>query len=322
MNNFKNYTRSCHLQDVIDEINEADYCKQVISELAHYTSVEALFSILQSVSCMDGCSYFVLRATNALYTNDKEELKVGYNFLIKYLKKLEDGRPEKCQITNYLVDAKKSNRFKQYIETDYLNWFYSGQMTPYVISLSRIIDKVSMWKQLYGRGGNGVCLVLDMSTMEYKSDEIDINCPLPITYGKRIGFQKEKELFIMTIMHEYQDFLNLVRDIDDLDNIIELKLQAFCNLCSFVSSYFKSEKWHDEQEVRIMCMTKENNALCIKHDEKKRPYVNVFVPLTCLKRIIIGPTVRNEIREGIMSNALKIGLSPNNIVVSQEPLKL
>ncbi len=321
MNNFKNYTRSCHLQDVIDEINEADYCKQVISELAHYTSVEALCSILKSVFFVEGRSYLVLRATNALYTNDREELQVGYNFLIEYLKKLEDGRPEKCQITNYLVDAKNSNRFKQYLETDYLNWFYSGQMTPYVISLSRIIDKVSMWKQEYGRGGNGVCLVLDMSTMEYKSDEIDINCPFPIVYGERIGYLKEKELFIKTIFHNYQDFLNIVRDIDDLDDIIELKLLAFRNLCSFLSSYFKSEKWHDEQEVRIMCTTKEENAQCVKHDENRRPYINVFVPLTCLKRIIIGPTVRNEIREEIMSKALRIGLTLNNIVVSQEPLK-
>ncbi|MDE7457003.1 MAG: DUF2971 domain-containing protein [Prevotella sp.] len=308
------------LYDKIIEFNEAFVNQQMISEIAHYTSIEALRSIARSVVSCKGESFLFLRATNALYSNDREELQVGYEFMMDIFRKLEKGRPEKCQITNYMKEISKSVKYSQYSRNYYLNWFYSESRAPYIISFSRLIDKLLMWKQVYGRGGKGVCLVFDLSTLISNSDSIIVNSPQPIIYGERFGYVEFKNMFIRLIANEYQSFLIQVRNVEILDDIIDLKLQTIDTLCSFVSSYFKSEKWHDEQEVRVMCMVKDEKKY-IKLDEKNRPYLSVMVPLRCLKKLIIGPTVSNTSIVEIQSYAQNLNLSPENIIVSKEPLK-
>lgn len=91
-------------------------------------------------------------------------------------------------------------------------------------------------------------------------------------------------------------------------------------LYAFVASYFKREKWHNQQEIRIMCTTKNEHPSCVMTDEKKRKYVEVPVPITCLKQVILGPKVHDSQVESIREKLVSFGY-PKEVFKSKEPLQ-
>lgn len=315
--------RQNQIHDMIDEINEAVANQQEVLEIAHYTSIEVLHNIIRDVKSSEDDSTLVLRATSALCTNDKDELKNGYDFLIETLKGLESGSsiPEFLRLSDFLDDIKQSEKCKCYTENDLLNWFYGSIRTPYIIAFTKNIDQLHMWQKPYGRVGEGCCLVFDFAKMRYDNADIDINTPIAIVYSNRIGYLGTTKTFISLIFKEYNNYLKNVSGNSDKDFILDLKLQTIDVLCGFVSSYFKGEEWHDEQEWRLMCTIKDENSNYIKQDEKGRPYVELPIPLKCLNRIVLGPRVKTDIVDEIRRNANMLGLSSDDIIVSKTPLK-
>lgn len=315
--------RQNQIHNMMDEINEAVANQQEVSEIAHYTSIKVLHNIIRDVKSSEDNSTLILRATSALYTNDKDELKNGYDFLKDTLKKLENGSqiPESLRLSSFLDDTKQSEKYRRYTEKKFLNWFYDGVRTPYVISFTRYIDQLHLWQKPYGRTGEGCCLVFDFAKMKYDNADIDINTPLAIVYSNRIGYLETTKTFFSLIFMEYNKYLKNASGVNEKDCILGLKLQTIDVLCGFVSSYFKGEEWHDEQEWRLMCTTKDENSDCIKQDEKGRPYVEVPIPLKCLNRIVLGSRVKTNIVNEIKRNACILGLSPENIFISKTPLK-
>ena len=311
-----------YIQDIQDIINEMELNQQPINEIAHYTSIVALNSIINGISILETSeAYLTLRATYALETDDPDELKEGFEFLIEMLSYIEEGSIDKCRLTTYMDDVKASDRFNHFSEEEIKRWLFGGKRTPFIISFSRYINKLSMWQTPYAKNGEGVCLVFNFSTMVNKTEFININNPFPITYGKRLGYLNYKNLFYDLIRWEYHVFVKKVKCLSNKDDIISQKLQSLEEMCAFISSYFKRENWSFQQEVRIMCTTIVDNPSCVKSDEKGRRFVEVPVPISCLKQVILGPKVKDDYVNEIREKLTPYGFSPDNIIKSKEPLQ-
>ena len=173
----------------------------------------------------------------------------------------------------------------------------------------------------YARNGEGACLVFNFSSMNYSNDRLHIQSPFPIIYGKRLGYLGLKNKFFSLIWRELIDYCNKVEDVLDPDNITFYKLQTMESLYAFVSSYFKREKWHSQQEIRIVCTTNDEHPTCVKTDEKKRKYVEVPVPLTCLKQVILGPKVDDLYVKSVREILAPFGFCQDSIFKSKEQLR-
>lgn len=317
------------IQDMIDITNECSDNMQerneVIRSLAQYTSVDALHSITNNLVRKNNQTYFILRATSALHTNDREELKHGYDFMMDILKQMEErignenNRPEHLFLSNYAKELSSSEKHKDESHESILEWFYNSIWTPYVISLTRKFDDLTMWNKAYGRSGEGVCIVFDFTNIEYIDSNLMTNVPMMMAYKDCPGYWQTFNILIIAIQKIYNSYLYVAQNREA--NLLDLKLHTLASMCSFVSSYIKGAQWHDEQEWRIMCTTKADNSDCIKYDERNRPYVEVLVPLSCLKKIIFGPKVDDDIIKEFQQNAQNIVLSPDNIYKSKTPLK-
>ena len=307
------------IQDLQDMINEMELNQQPINEIAHYTSMEALKSILEGIR-MPGTN-IILRATSALKTDDREELQEGYDFLMNMLSYIEDGKTKKFRLTNYMDDVRSCDKTKHLSEEEIKRWFFSGIRTPYIVCFSRHVNELSIWQKSYGRNGEGACLVFDFSAMVYENELLNINVPFPIIYGERLGYVNFKNMFYDLIRWEYNDFIDKVDRLSNSCEITSQKLQSIEEICGFISSFFKRDKWHDQQEVRIMCTTKEENSSCVKENEKGQKYVEVPVPITCLKKVILGPKVNDSYVDEIRERLQLYSFRNEDVFKSREPLQ-
>lgn len=310
------------IQEIQDIINEMELSQQPIKEIAHYTSIEALNGIINGIQTTEvSKTQLFLRATHIQETDDPEELQEGIDFLMEVLSVLEEGLPEKFKLTNFMTDVKSSNRYKNLSEEDIKKWFFSGIRTPYIISFARYINQLAMWQSPYARNGEGACLVFNFSSMNYSNDQLDIQSPIPIIYGKRLGYLGYKNAFLNLIWKELIGYCNRVNNVSDIDAITLHKLQTIEPLYAFVASYFKREKWHNQQEIRIVCTTKDEHPSCVMTDEKNRKYVEAPVPTTCLKQVILGPKVHDSHVESIREKLAPLGFTSKEIFKSKEPLR-
>lgn len=312
------------IQDIQEMLEEFDMCQNSHSEVGQYTSIKALHKIIEGIDVEK--KSLVLWATDARFSNDETELKEGYDFVLNIISKFDeclDSRiPAVYKLSNFEETMKHSENYSRISPCDIFKWFYDGVRTPFIMSFSKHIDKVRMWNTEYGHFGEGVCIVLDFSKMIYNNPVIDINSPFPIVYGNRLGNLPAKNQFIATILKEYVDYIKKVITEKNIDRIIEQKLQSLDVLFAFVSSYFKSEKWHYEQEVRMMCTTKEDNSIILKTDKDKgKMYIEVPIPISCIKKVIFGPRVKNDIVERFKTCSHLLELNPDNIFKSNEPLR-
>lgn len=313
-----------NLQDIFDDAEEVIANQQVIKELAHYTSIEVLQSIIHSIESSENNNDLVLWATDARNSNDTLELQEGYQFLIESLKSYEliaPEIPEFLRLSIFLTDAKNSEKYHIYEKEDFLSWFFEGIRTPYIISFSRKVDNLQMWQKPYGRAGAGCCLVFDFSRMNYDNSELCVNSPIPIYYKDRLGYLGITSALTTLIFDEYNHYLRKISGAENHDELLEHKLQTIDILFAFISTYIKSDKWHDEQEWRLMCSTNDEHSDCVKYDNNGRPFVEVSVLLICLKKVILGPKVSPTIVDECSRYARLLHLSPDDIIKSKEPLR-
>lgn len=306
------------INDIQEVNNENGLTPNTQSNIAHYTSIGALKCIIAGIH---SDAVLKLRATCASFTDDKEELKEGYEYLMKMLKAFEEGKEEKFKLSNYMSDVQDVDKYNRYSEENLKSWFYSERRTPYILCFSHLVDEISMWQTPYAQSGEGACLVFNLSTMRYDNTKLLINEPLPVVYGDRLGYHKEKQLFQNLIMDKYYEFAKKISQIEEKDTITSLKLQSLEEICSFISSYFKRGKWYFQQEIRIMCNTIEDCPSCVKEDDKKRPYVEVPIPLSCLRKVIIGPKASDSNVDDIRNRLSLFGFNSEDVYKSNEPLR-
>ena len=112
--------------------------------------------------------------------------------------------------------------------------------------------------------------------------------------------------------------------LDDFDAILNRKIVAMDQVCSLISSFIKSEDWHDECEERMVAL---RHFIPYKYTPKPviqkngKSHIEVDIPVSCLKKIIIGPRSDKDNIKKVIEMAELAGLSHNNVAISKKPLK-
>lgn len=319
-----------NIQEEIEEAIESVETKEKqIQEYGHYTSINAFESIANTLHSHDDQLFIKLWFTEAYCTNDKQEALYGYDFMMNSFSAIEsclETKEDRFLITNYDEELKWSNKFKDKTPEQIRIWLTHKEATPYIMSLTRKIDNLDMWLKTYGYGGRGVCLVFDFTNIDdyrYQSDFL-IHGPFSVIYGNRLGYLEEKEKLQEIAWKEYYHFINDVYLLNDFDAILERKISAMDQVCSLISSFIKGEEWHSESEERIVALRhfvpcKDNPKTIVQNNNKK--HIEVVVPASCLKKIIIGSCSDSDSIKKVRDAAEKIGIQSDNVTMSNSPLQ-
>ena len=317
------------LTDVIEEVFEAqEKNNRDTKEIAHYTTVDAFEKISKTIYTESDQNFINLWFTDVYDTNDKTEMSFGYDFVIDSFSAFEilNSKEDRFLITKYEDELKRSDRFKCYTPEQIKYWLIRKEATPYILSLTRKIDDTDMWLKTYGNGGDGVCLVfdfLDLKKSRYQEDFL-IHGPFSIIYGNRVGYLEERIMLQEAVGYEYQRFIEDVCRLNDFDSILGRKIMALDQVCSLVSSFIKGEKWHNECEERLaahrhfLFQSKFPKPI---NEYNGKKHIEISIPISCLKRIIIGPKTDKKSIAKVKDCAKNLHILPENVIISQEPIK-
>lgn len=287
----------------------------------HYTSVDALFSILEG--CRKSKPYHTLPfwAGCVYNSNDSREMELGYETVKSILPQYEKSFANSINLSEvyekseYEVECKK--RFFQRPK----DGFVEMSSVPYTLSFSSKRDFLPMWA-MYGNNKRGVCLKFSLSSLvdginkescfvhyENSKDNVIKDCLLPSLYDFTATCTKKN---------------NKVMSIED-------KIEELSLLCDCISPYIKSGDWAYESEFRIVSYEhygpkykKSFSGLHLSLDKTKiENHVTIPVPANSLKEVIIGPLANYDVLEHILRNELKecnlnyVEITPSSIHVTK-----
>lgn len=257
----------------------------------HYTTIETLYNILASYKEAEDKEHFTFWASNALEQNDSEELKFDYDDLRKAILKVEK---EKEENGISLSHKRLSNAIN-------LGWFngMSSQETvyeinrlvkdqsqaPFTLSFSRQEDKLLMWS-IYANRGNGICLAFNEKKL--KSLSTGMMC----TSGN-VRYDQNNDYLTNIVSILYDAYLkSFEKDETVLLNKVYYEGTTYLRMMlGLISPYIKNKAFADEKEWRIVFhKNKETNIFTrLTGNQNIIHYVKVGLPISSLKKIIVGP---------------------------------
>lgn len=276
-----------------------------LNRVYHYTSVDALFAILEGYrNRKDKKQAFLpFWASNIFDENDKREMEDGYNYIKQFLPQFEidNNIPEKQRLSEIYKDT----NCEEMCRIDFLRLKKKETtecgIVPYVISLSKLHDFLPMWT-LYGNMGKGVCLAFDFDKL--------INELLyyagKFTIGSVAYDEDSAKTSVFEILSRSSYIFNSSRD----------KISNLADLCFFLSPFFKRKDYKYEQEVRIVTnkpygfdedglthITKDtlNHILNGTIEHKIEKHIEFPISASALSEVMIGPNADSKVLEHIIS---------------------
>ena len=298
----------------------------------HYTTIEAFYSILTSYKEAKDEKYFTFWASNVLNQNDKKELSFKSEDLHNIILKVEE---EKAKKGKHLNAKKMSNAINWHdflgrTQKEILNEIDSHIMenyTPFSLSFSHQKDKLLMWS-IYGNSGNGLCLVFNEkelfpnTEMTYLSKNVWYNFD-----GKNIN----NSLIYDVVSLIYDEYLrSLENDEYILINSVMYKGEIFYKMMlESISPFIKHTAFKEEKEWRILFLKNKNTHVFTKITRNLNTvqYVKIGIPISALKRIIIGPCAQDKkgvidlLRKEASSCGIKKLTKPEFYISSEVPYR-
>lgn len=277
--------------------------------LYHYTTAAGLLGMLKR----DDNNKVVLRmrATHSMYLNDPTEYQYGKMVCKRALMEVEEElgiKDNKFSDIIYDNDKEKSRDFLDFAFSAIPSKLENG--IPYIISLSKAKDNLSMWNT-YAHNGNGIALGFNSRKLGYIDgievqdcyyDDITDNSfckqynelkeKLRIQYGKRNEFTK-------------YEILDLI-----LDTHIHILHKSF-------APFIKHKGYNYEQEVRCVVKGDNRNIEFRESNGLIIPYIEQDIDIRCLEKIVIGPVLDSE----RMLASLTILLSNYGVLNAKKPIK-
>ncbi len=277
----------------------------------HYTSFEKLFALLEGYKA-DGRN-LTFHASNIYKMNDPLEMEAGFEAVKHLLPKYETEHniERNLKISEVYDDKAHENACKEdYMKGRGKHCIDSGHI-PFSISFSAKGDYLPMWT-LYGQRGKGVCLKFDTIKLldyvlslgeDYAFDEV--------VYSP----EKRTKSILTLIDFIYKLYANDKKDKQKLT--IKDKTNELADLCLIVSPFYKYQDYEYEQEVRL-AFTRDysakadyNNPLKGLEQHEIEPFVEIPIPVNCLKGIIIGPDANHEVMKHVLELELEnCGINP------------
>lgn len=246
--------------------------------LYHYTSIDTLNAILSNIEYNapkyadhDSLDFynFKLRATHWMFLNDPLE----YKFLLQKLTKFVEEDPD---LKPY------SDAFNTAIS---LSGAFAGM--PYIISLSKCKDSLDMWRS-YSKNGAGAAIAFDRDALLKIIPE----------HNKENVFDTER-----TYKCRYLDDTKIQEECASLkDYLLQVLSEKNININGFsplVDSciVYKHPCYLNEREVRIVLFDNSPRACNSKFRTSNGvniPYREVILPISIIKKIVIGPCANKE----------------------------
>lgn len=186
----------------------------------------------------------------------------------------------------------------------------------YITSFSSNQDNLNMWG-MYAANGNGCALAFDYDELS-RGYEIIIKC----TYGKKEAEESFNNICKLIQTGVFSSFSGIKLSKEDEDaNRNALAANSIITTCLGT----KNEAYRYENETRgvIYC----NNSKQIHFRTKNNyiiPYVEISLPKTSLKEIVIGPTANTYLKEQSIFHFLQIkgyNLDDIKIIESKIPYR-
>lgn len=259
--------------------------KRGINICYHYTSTEALISIISSNS---------LRFTHCGFLNDIEE----YNYIFNLL---EDEELKNCDtydfIKRIIEEAGKDNKNLIYLSKNKNRNFYNVNRGDYfVFSTSSNDDSLPMWSY-YSKNGNyyGYSIKLDISKIasELKNENGDF------LYGRVIYDRKEQVQIIKAKTEEIIKRLDSQLGKNDNDDMcIDEAQNDLFSFIQMIRIFFKRSGFQHENEVRIALLTNPSDTLKVGYNSINgliRPYIEYYFENHLpIKGIKMSPSIEFE----------------------------
>lgn len=278
----------------------------------HYTSMDALLKLLQSVKVNNEEECFVFRATNIFFMNDPKEFIYGQEILMDVLRDIEYDKDVDNNLRLTSTFSKKEEKSEEVWLKELLDDIQNQNGSPYVISFSRNEDSLPMWLN-YGDGGKGVCLAfaeyrskvltkkLDPKSIAKAQVEIfDQLGTQEIYYDEKKLNEKDNDLR-QALAHLYDYYLNSINSISS-NQLFEYKKEALSAFIQVTAPYIKTIDYKGEREVRLaksIDSDKDNvlNEVEFRCNAKGHliPYINVEIPTKQLDYVRIGPLADKEL---------------------------
>lgn len=294
----------------------------------HYTSLETLFKLLDGIKDEN----FVFYATRISEMNDTSELFLGFSSLWNYLPIIEKDLHivEDNYKLSQLVEKDGASRGLAFLKK-IVNNILKSRNTPFVISFSNSKDSLPMWNT-YASNGNGVSLgfKIQLSFNEVKTTQnsiIDLtkynpNYPfsLKVSYdniSNNVVIRRCTRLF-------YSQYYEKVRTCTDMKEIINLQSDFIEKIGIALATLIKHPSYSYERESRYYRKELNENNIKYRINAKGNiiPYIEVGIPISFLKRIVVGPCRDMSSVEDVIRLRLKqIGLNSIEIEKSKIPYR-
>ena len=238
----------------------------------HYTTMDTLLKLIESIRDSSDKKSFVFRATNIFFLNDPHEYIYGQKILMDVLKEIEYDKDVKYELRLSSLFSRHPERSEDEWQRALRNGIFNNGYSPYVISFSRNEDSLPMWLN-YGDNGKGVCLAF----AEYRSKLIDDNYnPKSIdtmvvdiydslgthdVYYNDVDNKENSLRKNLDYMYDY--YLEKVNNIPQKE-LLDLQIGMLRGLTIVHAPYIKTEYYSGEKEVRL--------AKSIKRNDRKKPY--------------------------------------------------
>lgn len=262
----------------------------IISEskfLYHYTSIEALCSMLIEYQKKKSLENFTFWAGSIFTMNDPHEMKHGaevLEILLPAIEHLFGLSPENS------LDIQNLDREKVLKDIS---------KTPFVISFSTNKDDLGMWN-MYGDNGCGASLVFSNEIKPDPLNGVNNTGLVKVNYNKGVDdYPNLADIFNSGIV-EWRNY-------NEPDKIKECKERTLSKLYTQLCPYIKSEAYMKENEARICYSDVPLNKVKFRTKNKNIiPYIEAPIPIKYFKGIQLGPCCNYELLEQSLSFQLKI----------------
>lgn len=282
--------------------NDTDYT------IYHYTKPEKLLNILAGE---------IIRFSNVLYLNDKEEVAYSYKLIVNLIK-------ETPNLNHDLFEKIKNhfdNKYKNIVDgnNDLVN-----KLEYFATSFSSESDNLTLWNN-YAKGKNYTGYNIGFNKKKLIKEMTDKNY-LPI-YGSVIYDRKKQVQIIQSIFKKWNSLFekaikskknNKVKLFDILFELIDV--------LNIVSIFFKNPQFKNEKEYRIVIVnafgtTDSKPTKVVEKNGLFVPYLEYHFDKSSVSSVNIGPTFDETIFY-TSTNRMLLNFGYENIEVVRSKIPL
>lgn len=203
----------------------------------HYTSVEALYNIVQN---------HTFWLTNLKSSNDKKELSYSYQMFKDDISSIINNE------TDELRKEKITSLVEFNIERAIPAFFLKPSEEPYALCLSRQSDNLTHWDR-YTNKSIGVCIAINIAALEvlYSRKELSIYA-WPLFQIEHVVYSKDDRITLLN--KKVDETISMLYNQEDPEEFMvsaTTLILALSSVYADIKNFVKWNAFYDEDEIRL-----------------------------------------------------------------------